>query len=633
MEVLHEIQELVKQKDDGNEKDELTYDVTVGVSQIFNWMRHIIRAVKQNQAKLSAMDQLDDVTALWLCDWAQKILPVKFREGQRDYFGKKGMSLSVDVLLKKCVTSGEVQKSVYLTSIYRCDQDTEDTLCVGDHVLQQIKKDHPKVTHILRKSDNAGCYAGNSVAEVMAVLCKKYCIQLDRYDYNEPQKGKDQADRESAICKSYIKAYVDSGNDCTSAEDVASGIKFRGGPANTKVSIIEIDKQQTKLTQSKIINIQSYHSIKYTEKGMTFWQYFDTGVGKFVEYSGLEFTSGVNVIKSFDECMSESEVPVTKKRKYNSNRLDRKICNMLLCTQRNCIATFQTKDELEDHIKCGNHQDPNRVTSIDYVKSEFANLVQEQSHNISVITEIPEILNEVSSLSLSLHAMFKTDGWALPKRSNKRFTYKQKKFLYDEFMMGEESGRKTTAEKVVQKMRKATVNLKKMFATDDYLTQQQVTSAFSRMSKMFRNGNLQEPTEKSVLYTNEATREVHPSDTSDVFISEVDESLREVLQKISADDITIGQFVIVALSQASKKPKKTSIKEHFVGQVISSDVDEVEINFLKKKRDYYWWPEKSDKSFVDVEDVHALLSIPDMDGKEHVHFSEHDKIQIERCCC
>ena len=46
----------------------------------------------------------------------------------------------MDVLLTKAVASSELMKSVYFTTIYRCDQEVTDTLCVAEHILKEIQK-------------------------------------------------------------------------------------------------------------------------------------------------------------------------------------------------------------------------------------------------------------------------------------------------------------------------------------------------------------------------------------------------------------------------------------------------------------------------------------------------------------
>ena len=43
---------------------------------------------------MEAYKQLNNF--FWIKNFCQKILPVRYREGQREYFGKEGISLNVD---------------------------------------------------------------------------------------------------------------------------------------------------------------------------------------------------------------------------------------------------------------------------------------------------------------------------------------------------------------------------------------------------------------------------------------------------------------------------------------------------------------------------------------------------------
>ena len=64
-------------------------------------MKYQVRDAQQKKAKSDVFNDLDKSSAFWLRDFAQKVLPVKFREGQREYFGKRGISLHVDVFFVK----------------------------------------------------------------------------------------------------------------------------------------------------------------------------------------------------------------------------------------------------------------------------------------------------------------------------------------------------------------------------------------------------------------------------------------------------------------------------------------------------------------------------------------------------
>lgn len=57
-------------------------------------------------------------------------------------------------------------------------------------------------------------------------ICKNIGLNPIRLDYNEPGKGKDQADRESALGKGRIQNYINEGNDVTTAEEYKLGNIF-----------------------------------------------------------------------------------------------------------------------------------------------------------------------------------------------------------------------------------------------------------------------------------------------------------------------------------------------------------------------------------------------------------------------
>ena len=158
----------------------------------------------------------------WDCAWVighKKMIPLLFREGQNEYFGKKGMSLAIGVFFPKNIDSIS-QKIVYHTIIYWCDQDVLDILYVSQHVLIQIKKDLRNSTLLYPRSDNPGCYSVSSIAEIMFNICKNADITLKQYGNNEPQLRKDHADGESAVTKCYMNSYVHAGHMLLSVEDV-----------------------------------------------------------------------------------------------------------------------------------------------------------------------------------------------------------------------------------------------------------------------------------------------------------------------------------------------------------------------------------------------------------------------------
>lgn len=143
-----------------NPKNENIYDFEYAKGEILKNMAHIIRNEQQSRAKLTAMQsiQTDESSALLIRYWSQKVLEMKYREGQNTYFGKSGMSLHIDVFV--FFKNGKFQKASYATIVHRCKQGMIDVLDVSKLVLQTFHKDCPTITKIYCKS-NAGCYTSN----------------------------------------------------------------------------------------------------------------------------------------------------------------------------------------------------------------------------------------------------------------------------------------------------------------------------------------------------------------------------------------------------------------------------------------------------------------------------------------
>ena len=95
------------------------HDASLAVNDIISFIKHIMRDAQQKKAKSESFSLLNDESCFWLKDYAQKILPLKFWEVQKGYFGKKGMSMHTDVFFPK--KGLDISKQVYLTVIYQCD--------------------------------------------------------------------------------------------------------------------------------------------------------------------------------------------------------------------------------------------------------------------------------------------------------------------------------------------------------------------------------------------------------------------------------------------------------------------------------------------------------------------------------
>ena len=90
------------------------------------------------------------------------------------------------------------------------------------------------------QSDNAGCYSSAVVIAGKAAIATKKGFNLMQTEFNEPQKGKDQRDRDVAVIKKHIKSYKYSGKDVTTAKDCFKALSHAGGVGNVKPSVVTI---------------------------------------------------------------------------------------------------------------------------------------------------------------------------------------------------------------------------------------------------------------------------------------------------------------------------------------------------------------------------------------------------------
>ena len=77
-------------------------------------------------------------------------------------------------------------------------------------------------------------------------------MNLIRYDFSEPQAGKDTCDRKTAPMKAHIRRFVNENNDVTTAEDMRKALESHGGLRGCRVSVVEIDPSKDLHEANKI---------------------------------------------------------------------------------------------------------------------------------------------------------------------------------------------------------------------------------------------------------------------------------------------------------------------------------------------------------------------------------------------
>ena len=575
---------------DERSKADLLYDLNNIQNDIMQYMTHIIRDCQQEKIKTKIVEELTDDDLFWIKDWSQKVLPRKFREKQEEYFGKKGISQHVDVVLTK--PNDTLVKHTYFTVLQRCTQDLPSTLAVTEHVAKQIKIDIPNAKNTYIKSDNAGCYAGNGFLEGQNHILKSCELVLKRHDYNEPQRGKDQCDRESATAQHLRTTYVNAGNDIQSAEDVKKSLLYMNGVRNAKASVVSVDESLNSVDAQTIDGISKYHSAEFYEDHVKLWNFYNIGAGKNVKMKSVTFNSGLTVESPFE---GAATVLATRKQPSKKARLDRvRNDDVRMCYEINCVRTFANDDDLETHMLIGDHTYD--LQGMDCIKQMYINNV---SSNQPSTSRGPEII-DASAEYLKYFVM----GWALPRRKFKRFSENVHKFMIEVFTRGEKTGQKAVPKDVVSEMRNLEVGGKKVFSSDEYLREIQVKQLFTRYAKKLREGTLLDP---SAL----GTEEEHDVEIeTQVRVETRDEVAQEIIGDVC--NIQVEDWVLVV------KKKEVSL-----GKVIAVQGKKYKVVCMDRcGTNSFKWPSKSNNRWYS--NIIATLDPPE-EANEKDTFSLNDE--------
>ncbi|KAK3093301.1 hypothetical protein FSP39_013873 [Pinctada imbricata] len=461
-------------------------EVEKALRDIEDWKKHVVRARNQEDARIRLLDSLTAKEVLITCDWAMKFLPRKYREGQTDWFAKRGINWHISVSLHK---TGETRYST-TTHVHIFDQpvsqDSSTTTSLILDVINDLKKLLPDVTAVHLFSDNAGCYKSTNT------LCGLHTGSsgiVKSYNFCEAQNGKGPCDRKSSNLKSLIKRHINEGNDVINAQQMKRAIdKKQTGLYRVKVveEIIVIDQKQSIV--KPIQNISLLHNFTFSPMGMTVWKQFGIGNGKSIHWSKLlgedaepkianfivhmDWTQQVKLDEFIDQSSeNEDEEPPKKKR----------ATELFYCELEGCGRSFATKRCMENHMLLGSCNFREEKQSLcDRAKSIYSDklLISNAAHQINLSATLCSNVAKENTLNT---------GWAL-KSTKQRvvFNENQKEYVREQFQKGKKTGNKVDPYAAAVEMRNIVVNGKPKFSRAEFLTGQQIASYFSRISQQER---------------------------------------------------------------------------------------------------------------------------------------------------
>lgn len=197
-----------------------------------------------------------------------KLLPMRYREKQSDWFGQIGMSLHIShvVLAGQSIPARPtalrpdttpphdakrlLRHHTFCHFFENCCQNGPTVVSILRDLFVRLKRLQPNLATVFLRSDNAGCYHGAEFILAVEQLYHETGVLVERIDYSEPQAGKSACDRRSADLKAECRRHVNEGHDIT------NGAEFIDGAKSTKQLSIIVSDSISKKTSKAVLTSQ-----------------------------------------------------------------------------------------------------------------------------------------------------------------------------------------------------------------------------------------------------------------------------------------------------------------------------------------------------------------------------------------
>ncbi|KAL9966751.1 hypothetical protein ACROYT_G024870 [Oculina patagonica] len=361
------------------QQSQVKFDMAHAVHAIASWKAHMLRTVNQEQAKEDALGAPNDKSVLVTMDWAMKYLPQRYREQMSDFYGKRGKSWHVAcVILKSDENEYNVETVVHIFD--SCTQDWFSVASILEHLLVSVKQEHPDVETAYLKSDNAGCYHNASLLLSLKSIGERTGISIRRYDFSDPQSGKDVCDRKIAPMKGHIQRWVNEKHDVVTAADMKEALESYGGVRGCRNAVAEVDLAKAAKTM-EWKGISALFSFEFLVSGIRAWKAYAVGEGQMFLYDEL----GLSLQGPTDLCIVmplTSLTPLSKPGLMVKKQPSNSFQDIFVCEEEGCVATFQTQADLYAHMDTGRHiRVTERETVYDLARKEWA----EKGHRNTVV--------------------------------------------------------------------------------------------------------------------------------------------------------------------------------------------------------------------------------------------------------
>ena len=166
-----------------------------------------------------------------------KFLPRKYRESQSDWFGKRSISWSICIVVRRQADQFESQGFVHI--IHNCTQGSSTVVSIMAHMLRTLKSENPEINQEFFRQDNAGCFHSTYTIFSASTIKKEVGIRVAEIGFSDPLGGKGPTDRMAATTKGHITRFINEGNNVTYAKEMENAILSHGGLPGIRVVMLD----------------------------------------------------------------------------------------------------------------------------------------------------------------------------------------------------------------------------------------------------------------------------------------------------------------------------------------------------------------------------------------------------------
>ena len=383
-----------------------------------------------------------------------------------------------------------------------------------EHTLTTLKGLKPHLSEAFLRSDNAGCYHTAFLILSLPSLGERTGVRIARYDFSEPQAGKDICDRRIASVKSHIRRFVNEGNDVQTAAHMKAAIESHGGVKGCYASVCKVQTMSQTMHKHTMTGIQALNNFCYEGGGLRAWRAYNIGPGKFFPSAmiarfgtpqgatnietvlpfgrpsvkvGTFMTARPSPSSSVEPRPSQPE-PATPSEEDTED--EDKI--HFACPEEGCIKVYQSLSALQKHLDVGKHLIKlERETQYDQIKRKWAETCLSLSGGY--VQGVPSFSGASTANQPDNSSMSPAEkGWALKKaRRTVPFSENARNYLRQVFLQGEETGHKANPADVATRLKGLRDDSgKKKFQKEEWLTTAQISRYFSRLSILNKSGRL-----------------------------------------------------------------------------------------------------------------------------------------------